>query len=347
MLAAQAACTHWHYRVEERATEVRRVGTRDGWFVALHHFPPAAGSPKRSVPVIVCHGLTSNRHNWDIDDRLSFPLWLSRRGYDTWVLELRGSGEAARPERFGDRAPAYTFDDFVDYDVPAAIEAVQMWSGAAQVHWVGHSMGGMVVYGYLQRSGGAAIRSAVAVGSPPRLFIQAGAVADAIGWLPVAGVIFDTLPSGAAAKLGAPFAWPARIPAMQVLWNDDNISAATARQAAANGIEDVSVALVRQLGAAAKSKGHIHRIDDGHDYTTGMARIDVPILFVAGALDHLAPPAVVMDGFRRVRSADKRIVVLSRANGFRHDYGHVDMTIGETAPAEVFPLLGEWLGEHD
>ena len=73
----------------------------------------------------------------------------------------------------------------------------------------------------------------------------------------------------------------------------------------------------------------------------------LPILFVAGSLDHLGAPGVLMQGFARVASTDKHFEVMGRANGYRADYGHLDLTIGRHAPEEVYPLLLDWLQAHD
>jgi poly(3-hydroxyalkanoate) synthetase len=75
--------------------------------------------------------------------------------------------------------------------------------------------------------------------------------------------------------------------------------------------------------------------------------IDVPFFFVAGNMDQLAPPAAVIDAYARVSSTDKRLTILSRANGYRGDYGHVDLILGRDAPAEVYPAIAKWLIAHD
>src|SRR3990172_6019586 len=52
----------------------------------------------------------------------------------------RDAGRLAHPG-----APRrWTFDDHVRLDVPAALAAVRAATGAAAVHWVGHSQGGLI-----------------------------------------------------------------------------------------------------------------------------------------------------------------------------------------------------------
>ncbi len=338
-------CSRWLYPVDERAADVEVVPIGEGWNIALHHFPPTPGATARHTPVLLCHGITGNRLNWDLSERLSLPRFLAARGFDVFLLELRGSGAAGRPGLLGGPAYDYTLDDYARTDVPAAIARVRARTGATQVQWVGHSMGGIVMYLYLELSGGGAVRSLVAVGSPPYVLVQSRTLADAIELYPVLDFFFDALPVGAVSELGAPFAWPSRLPAQHIVWNDANLDPAASRSLAANGTHAISTRVVAQMADA--TDGHLRSADGQIDYTEGLASITTPILFVAGALDHLAPPAALYEGYRRVASTDKRIEVLSRANGYRADYGHVDLALGEASPDEVYPLVAAWLVAHD
>lgn len=47
-----------------------------------------------------------------------------------------------------------------------------------------------------------------------------------------------------------------------------------------------------------------------------------------------------------VGSADKQWVLLGRAEGFSHDYGHLEMIIGHDAQDEVWPRIAAWIEAH-
>ena len=111
-------------------------------------------------------------------------------------------------------------------------------------------------------------------------------------------------------------------------------------------MDNISIRVVEQF-AASFGQDSFRSADGSHDYTAGMAAVEVPVFFVAGALDQLAPPAQALEAFARVGSTAKRVEVFGRANGYAHDYGHVDLVLGQTAAAEVFPVLLDWLVEHD
>ena len=58
------------------------------------------------------------------------------------------------------------FDDFIEKDIPAAIDYVLNLTNQKKVHWVGHSMGGMVAYAFCQLETSKKIKSVCAVASP-------------------------------------------------------------------------------------------------------------------------------------------------------------------------------------
>jgi pimeloyl-ACP methyl ester carboxylesterase len=135
------------FRLEAAPDEIHFAETGDGWRIAVHRYRP---SEIRSglCPVLLCHGIGANALNLDFDDRLSLARYLRRQGFDAWVLELRGRGMSvpARPER---ARTDFCFDEYVAEDARAAIAAVRRATGAAQVHWVGFSLGGLVGYALL------------------------------------------------------------------------------------------------------------------------------------------------------------------------------------------------------
>ena len=72
-----------------RRASIEFARTADDWDLALHHYP---GTRTDLPPVILCSGYACNRHFVDFDERYSLARFLARRGFDAWVLELRGHG---------------------------------------------------------------------------------------------------------------------------------------------------------------------------------------------------------------------------------------------------------------
>ncbi len=51
--------------------------------------------------------------------------------------------------------------------------------------------------------------------------------------------------------------------------------------------------------------------------------------------------------YEHVSSKDKTYRELGLANGYRADYGHLDIILGKHAPDEVFPYLADWIDKHN
>ena len=123
--------------------EVVEAFTADGIALRMKRYPNPGG-----VPVIFQTGLTANHNAMDMPvDGYSVVKWFHERGYDVYATNFRGHG---RDEYLSDGPAgcAWTMDDFIAYDVEAIISRVTEVSGQ-RPFWVGHSMGGTSVYGYL------------------------------------------------------------------------------------------------------------------------------------------------------------------------------------------------------
>jgi polyhydroxyalkanoate synthase len=87
---------------------------------------------------------------------------------------------------------------------------------------------------------------------------------------------------------------------------------------------------------------------DGARVLDGLADVEVPALFIAGAADKLAPPSTVehaFDAWGKDRPAvPKRYFVAGRDYGHAADYGHGDMAIGAHVGVELFEPIAKFLG---
>lgn len=340
------SCAEAIHPVGLRRASVLEVPTADGWTLALHHFPPAPDAPRRRHPVILCHGVMSTSYTWDLNARTSLATWLARRGFDVYALDLRGGGESLKPGMFDAQAYDYSIDSYIEFDVPAAIEAVSKQAGGAPVHWVGHSMGGMVMYAWLPRDSQGQVRSFTAVGSPPSLSDHLPMMTDGAALFPLADFFLDELPGGDLATMYSGWAHLTVLPPLHILWNVENTTPQERQQLAAHATANISARVFEQFIASLEA-GRFQSYDGEQDYTAGLARISTPTMMLAGNLDHLGTPSVMADGFRRLGARDKRFVVLGRAHGAHGDYGHLDLAMGRHAPADVFPTIFDWLVRHD
>src|SRR5262245_57629201 len=85
------------YILPTPADEIHHAATADGWLLALYRYRPKNPLPRRE-PVLLCHGMLSNRFNVDLDEEVSLARHLRQAGFDAWVMELRGHGRSVRRE---------------------------------------------------------------------------------------------------------------------------------------------------------------------------------------------------------------------------------------------------------
>src|SRR5205807_648059 len=137
--------------------------TADGWRLGIRRIRPAQLDPGK-YPVVLCHGLGLNGTFWTITDDNLADL-LTARGYDVFVVDMRGSGASHRVGSVGRLNAAlrqtpllefgegrWTMDDEAFYDVPAILDFIRETTGHDRVNWVGHSLGGMLMFAFLERS---------------------------------------------------------------------------------------------------------------------------------------------------------------------------------------------------
>jgi pimeloyl-ACP methyl ester carboxylesterase len=133
--------------------------TADGWTLVLTRYRPIPQSfpqPIFGQPILLVHGFAQNRRAWTCGEFVKNMLFF---GADLFILELRGHGKSSvglqrrRARRGGTRPPedidwGWDIDSYFLFDLPAAVAEVRRASGHERIFYCGHSMGGMLGYGY-------------------------------------------------------------------------------------------------------------------------------------------------------------------------------------------------------
>jgi pimeloyl-ACP methyl ester carboxylesterase len=311
------------------------VRTPDGWDLAVVHYgKPAAGRR----PVLLVHGIVTNERNLDFDEKHSLARFLAARGFDVYAMNLRGAGGAAVLQYDWD------FDSYATVDLPAAIAFVQKRTGASSVDVVGHSLGGMILYAMLARDPSSPVGAAVTLGSPlgfrwgPRFTSWVERVAELGSHLPVL-----TLTGGTLLLLPLMSWYPT--PTALIFYNPQNMDPSVWEGFLALGVEDESPALARQAALWLEQDRFLSR-DSSIDYGEKLRQVRTPFLVVAGKLDQLGFPPLVRRGYDALGSEKKRWLLVAEENGASADYGHMDLLLGERAPADVFLPVVRWLDEN-
>jgi pimeloyl-ACP methyl ester carboxylesterase len=150
------------------------VRTRDGWTLVVTRYQPLPqefAQPIHGEPLLLVPGFTQNRHAWTCGGFVKHMLYY---GADVHILELRGHGlssVALQEERAARGAPPpadldydWDIDSYFLEDIPAAVRAVKARTGRERIFYCGHSMGGMLGYGYAALSDDLA--GLVTIGAP-------------------------------------------------------------------------------------------------------------------------------------------------------------------------------------
>src|SRR5262249_28294059 len=116
-------------------------------------------------PVFFMHSLSSNHLNFEIPHGHSLVDYLVKHGYDCWTFDSRACRDARPPQ--GISRNSANLDDLLTKDIPAALRRIRELTGCPGIHWVGHSMGGMLFYAYDLKFHGDGVASATTLGSPP------------------------------------------------------------------------------------------------------------------------------------------------------------------------------------
>lgn len=324
------------YRVPLGAQACHWVTCEDGWRIALHHYPGAANL--KAHPVILCHGVGANASTFDLGPEASLARYLSGLGLDVWSLELRGFSERTKPTLFGPRSWDIAFDDFVDLDLPAAIAHVKAQTGAKQVHWVGHSMGGMVALCFAQGPHADALASLTAVGSP--MSVEVGPLLKLGARLGGVLRLLRRLPLGVLSRLGIP--GPLHHPLVKLFFRLAHVEPRKVREVMANMSCDIPASLGRQM-CGWGLHGHILGVRGGRDFTDGLSKVHTPLLAIAGQDDSIAPPASVYASVQRVLSPRKAWISCGTPESGARAYGHVDLLLGRDVARDVFPKVAGWI----
>ena len=252
-----------------------RARTADG--VTLHVDRVPATGERRGV--LVClHAMMADGRYFGARREDSFAHEMARGGFDVLVPDFRGHGQSC-PPRAG--ADDWSFDDLVELDLPAIVEACARESQceASELVLLGHSLGGLVTTAAL---GIGAIPS-------PRLVILPAATV----WL---------LGDAGDRKRRA---------LMSIYRNLTRVFGRAPIRALRIGSSDEAASYVKQLtGWSRAAKWTSLR---GIDYLAKLPTIDTPMLPFVGAGDWMCTPADARGFAERMPNAAPLRVV-----GFQH-----------------------------
>ncbi len=289
------------------------VPSTSGAVLTLQRFTGAAAGP----PVLMLHGAIENGRIFYSESGKGLAPYLAENGFDVYVIDLRGHGKSMPPI---DRNSRFGQTEAITQDIPACIEAVRRIRGPVQQQWIAHSWGGVLFTSVLARFPELIkqVDSLVYFGSKRTIRI----------WN-----IHRILKVDLVWKWVCPLACriAGYLPARQLRIGSDSETAKFYRQSAAWVRNDAWI-----------------DSDDGFDYAKAIKKLSLPpTWYIAAVNDHaLGHPNDVQDFMAAAGKQDCRYTLLSRENGNRHDYDHINMLTHPDAALDHFPQVLEWLRRH-
>jgi pimeloyl-ACP methyl ester carboxylesterase len=285
------------------------------------------------------HGLNANQNNFTGPADACLADYLSGRGYDCWTVDLRGTRSSRPP--FAQGTNTVTVEDFVWRDLPAAISHIQKATGRGKIHYVGHSLGGLLLYAYVQAHGADKIASGTALGAPTRF-------SDVMPALPkflVKAVLRFPWLSGEMLRCVLPFAKLAGKGISAFPINPNNLAPGMGLSDIYPILDDPAPLVHAQVFGWAE-RGEVTLRQDSLNLTRGYAEMKFPLLAVYGPDDPFVLLDVGKTFFAGIRHDDKKMIVCSRENGCGEDYNHCDLSFGREGAREVFEPIVQWIRAH-
>ena len=325
----------WSTGEDERHTAV----TSDGWKLALYRY--RARGRAHPYPVLCSHGMAGSRFIYDLHPDYSLARYLSGRGFDTWLVDLRGRGESW-PEAGPDRALQWTFDDLAERDLPAAVARVCEITGAPQAFWVGMEMSGQALYAAAIQGKAGLVRGAVTCGSP--VLTDSAALVPGVTAAPRMSVR-GRVPFRSGARMAGPILAYGRSHALESSFRSCNTAPLVSARYFRNGIPDEAASLVDQFKTWI-DEGTMRNLDGSVVYSDRLEEVKLPLLVMAAGSDLQRPAESVRAAYDAFGSTDKTFLHAGVSDGFSVDFGHDDLLAGYASPTEIFPLVNDWIANR-
>jgi pimeloyl-ACP methyl ester carboxylesterase len=316
---------------------ITHLMTPDHWRIGVRRFMPEKVT--RKYPVMLLHGIASNSTVWDVGGELSFARHLAAQGYAVYAMDLRGRGISDGPHT--GRGKQWSIDDYLLCDLPTVTEHIIAETGAPRIHWVGHSMGGILGFFYQIRHKASNLQSfttfASALNYTYSTINHFRSLLDYISAMQYFPVRQFWKPMEYFAGLNT--FWN------RFLWNPENMQPEVGRKIIAEMIEPIAVNEWNQIKAISSSEG-MPRLSGGFAHRADDRRIQVPVLMLAGDRDWLCALDGVEWTVDQLRCENK-LIVFGKEYGSSTHYGHMDLVCGVQAPGEVWPKATDWIAVRD
>lgn len=310
----------------------------DHWNIAIYKYD----TPKvtKRYPVFLLHGIASNHTIWDTGvKKYDFAPRLVEEGYQVYSLDLRGRSGSDGPHT--GRGDSWSIDDYLLCDLPTAIEFILEDTGIEKLHWIGHSLGGILGFFYQIRHKASNLQSLTAF-------------ASALTYTFSTINHFRTYMDYMSAMMYYPVdLWfKAMYPIIdydtyfsRFIWDSGNLDPEVKRSILNNMVQKIAVLEWNQIKTISAAEG-MPRISGGFNHYVNDRRIVTPAYLITGDRDWVC----AVDGVEWTReklNCPVKTAIFGKDYGNKSHYGHIDIVCGINAPSETWPTVIDWLAEKD
>uniref|UniRef100_A0A182JI73 AB hydrolase-1 domain-containing protein n=1 Tax=Anopheles atroparvus TaxID=41427 RepID=A0A182JI73_ANOAO len=121
------------------------ITTGDGYILSLIRIPSRNLLAKRSPPILLVHGLFASSADFlIIGPNNSLAYLLADRGYDVWLVDLRGNRYSHHHEHLRSDSKEYwdfSWHEMGYYDLPATVDRILELTHSKRLYYIGYSQG--------------------------------------------------------------------------------------------------------------------------------------------------------------------------------------------------------------
>lgn len=265
--------------------------------------------------LLLIHGSIEDGRIFYSNSGKGFAPWIAKQGFDVFVPDLRGRGKStpkiSKNSDFGQ-------DEALREEYPALIQKIQSLKGKKRLFLGAHSWAGVNILAFLARP-------YCEVEVPAMVFFGSKRHISVRGWryFYMITLAWEILSRRSIRRHGF-------LNAVKLKMGSDNLAKRD----------------YEETNDWVKEGKEWRHWKDGFDYRAALAQIQLPpTLYIAGKKDHVLghPIDVALLAEETGPQQIKELMVLSKANGFKHDYGHIDMLTHPDAAKDHFPKALAWL----